>query len=93
MTNYRPVKVTAASKLQFFFFFPVCLSSLLWPVTSSPLQRGDLYLAAHTPAGSHYSVNALDELNLPPSQPQMAHLSLLAEKVGCFLKKGIVGKG
>lgn len=62
-------------------------------MTSSLLQRGDLYLAAHTPAGSHYSVNASTKLNLPPSLPQMAHLSLLAEKVGCFLKKGMMGKG
>lgn len=93
MTNYRPVKSDRCLLALQFFFFPVCLSSLLWPVTSSPLQRGDLYLAAHTPAGSHYSVNALDELNLPPSLPQMAHLSLLAKKVGCFLKKGIMGKG
>lgn len=89
MTNYRPVKVTAASEPCSSSFSPVCLSSLLWPVTSSPLKRGALYLAAHTPAGSHYSVNASAELNLPPSPPQMAHLSLLAGEVGCifFLKK------
>lgn len=81
MSNYRPVKVTAASEPCSFSFSPVCLSSLPWPVTSSPLQRGALYLAAHTPAGSHYSVNALAELNLSPSLPQMAHLSLLAGEV------------
>lgn len=69
MTNYQPVKVTAASEPCSSSFSPVCLSSLLWPVTSSPLQRGTLYLAAHTPAGSHYSVNASAELNLPPSLP------------------------
>ena len=63
-------------------------------MTSSPLQRGALYLAAHTPAGYHYSVNASAELSLPPSPPQMAHLSPLAQEVGCFLKeKGGMGKG
>lgn len=74
-------------------FPPVCLSSLLWPVTSSPLQRGALYLAAHTPAGSHYSINASAELDLPLSLPQMARFSLFAGEVGYFLRERNEGKG
>lgn len=86
-------KASAVSEPCSSSFPPVCLSSLLWSVTSSPLQRGALYLAAHTPAGSHYSVNASAELDLPPSPPQMARFSPFAGEVGCFLKERSEGKG
>jgi len=81
MTDYKPVQVTAASK-PCSSFPPVFLSSLPRPVTSSQLERAALYLASHTPAVPHYSVNASAELNPPPSMPRMAHLSLLAREVG-----------
>lgn len=61
-------------------------------MTSPPLQRGALYLAAHTPAGSHYSVNASAELDLPPSLPQMACFSPFLVRLDAFLKERNEGK-
>lgn len=45
-------------------FFPFAFPCIHETVTSSPHQSTALYLAAHTPAVPHYSVNALAELNL-----------------------------